>query len=182
MHKKTGLFLFVLSVLPFLLGTLYFQYVRSVGGQSTTNYGELISPMKEVTDLPTKGLWTFVVIAKKCHQLCRDRLLAAETTRVLTNEHAKRVRTVFISTYPLNKADRPTNLKDKIILPYQPALTKAKWQQLISSFALSDEALLSNILLVDPQGHFMMRYPPDKQDPKFMLKDIKRLLKYSRIG
>lgn len=182
MQKKTGLLLLVLTLLPFLMGTLYFQYVRSNGGQNTTNYGEIVSPMKQIRDLPTIGYWTFVILAKQCDQSCQQRLLWAETTRVLTNENMKRVRTVFISPNPLHESHKPQNLNSKIITPYPPSVTLKRWQQFITDFRLSEKMLLESILLVDPLGRFMMHYPKDRQDPKFMLKDLKRLLKYSRIG
>ena len=38
-----------------------------------------------------------------------------------------------------------------------------------------------HIYLVDPLGNLMMRFPRDP-DPARMIKDLKRLLKYSRIG
>jgi cytochrome oxidase Cu insertion factor (SCO1/SenC/PrrC family) len=37
------------------------------------------------------------------------------------------------------------------------------------------------IYLVDPLGQVMMRYP-DQPDPKKMIKDFQRLMKYSRLG
>jgi cytochrome oxidase Cu insertion factor (SCO1/SenC/PrrC family) len=40
----------------------------------------------------------------------------------------------------------------------------------------------SEILLVDPLGNLMMRFPVENDDPKGMLEDIKKLLRLSRIG
>ena len=37
------------------------------------------------------------------------------------------------------------------------------------------------IYLVDPLGNLMMRYPRDP-DPAKLVKDLQRLLRYSRIG
>jgi cytochrome oxidase Cu insertion factor (SCO1/SenC/PrrC family) len=42
-------------------------------------------------------------------------------------------------------------------------------------------AVAEAIYLVDPLGNLMLRFPPDL-DPRSMLKDLKRLLKVSRIG
>ena len=39
----------------------------------------------------------------------------------------------------------------------------------------------TEILLIDPLGNLMMRFPLS-DDPKGMLEDIKKLLKLSRIG
>jgi cytochrome oxidase Cu insertion factor (SCO1/SenC/PrrC family) len=182
MQKKTFFLLLALFILPFVLGTAYFQYITSTGGQSTTNYGTLVSPMKPIKNTSTKGFWTFVVFAQECDELCKRRLLSAETTRVLTNENMKRMRTLFISTNPLKEEYKPTNLRAKIDTPFTQPASRQQWQEISSQFQLSNEQLLNNILLIDPLGNFMMMYPKDKQDPKKILKDLKRLLKYSRIG
>jgi hypothetical protein len=41
--------------------------------------------------------------------------------------------------------------------------------------------VVEHIYLVDPLGNLMLRFPPDP-DPARMIKDLERLLKYSRIG
>ena len=46
---------------------------------------------------------------------------------------------------------------------------------------LRDPAYPRAIYLVDPLGQVMMRYP-DQPDPKKMIKDFQRLMKYSRLG
>jgi len=43
------------------------------------------------------------------------------------------------------------------------------------------EPLDDAIYLIDPFGNIMLRFPPDLE-PKSMLKDVKHLLKVSRIG
>jgi len=43
------------------------------------------------------------------------------------------------------------------------------------------QPLQNAIYLVDPLGNLMMRFPPDLE-PKSLLKDLKHLLKVSRIG
>ena len=40
---------------------------------------------------------------------------------------------------------------------------------------------VDHIYLVDPLGNLMMRFPRDP-DPSKMIKDLQRLLKYSRVG
>ena len=43
------------------------------------------------------------------------------------------------------------------------------------------EKIDNAIYLIDPFGNIMLRFPPDLK-PNSMLKDIKHLLKVSRIG
>ncbi len=40
----------------------------------------------------------------------------------------------------------------------------------------------NSIFLIDPIGNFMLYYNSKDINIKFVLKDLKRLLKYSRIG
>jgi len=40
----------------------------------------------------------------------------------------------------------------------------------------------NSIFLIDPIGNFMLYYNPSDINVKFVIKDLKRLLKYSRIG
>jgi len=40
----------------------------------------------------------------------------------------------------------------------------------------------NSIFLIDPIGNFMLYYNSKEINIKFVLKDLKRLLKYSRIG
>ena len=48
--------------------------------------------------------------------------------------------------------------------------------------ALEDPAFTrDHIYLVDPLGNLMLRFPRDP-DPSRMIKDLQRLLRYSRIG
>jgi len=42
-------------------------------------------------------------------------------------------------------------------------------------------AVADHIYLIDPLGNLMMRYPRDPE-PARIIKDLQRLLKYSRIG
>ena len=182
MSKKKFFILLVIFILPFLLSTIYFQYVSHFGGQHTVNYGELISPMQVIEENSTKGFWTFVIFAKECDEQCRKRLYSAETTRVLTNQEMRRIKTLYIGKHPLKEEHKPTSLVPQIESLYSQSVDSQQWQKIKEQFNLDEQQLYSNILLLDPNGHLMMRYPLQKQDPKKMLQDIKRLLKYSRIG
>ena len=42
-------------------------------------------------------------------------------------------------------------------------------------------ALEKGVNLIDPLGNLMLRFPPDA-DPRQMINDLARLLKYSRSG
>jgi hypothetical protein len=51
----------------------------------------------------------------------------------------------------------------------------------ITSKDFNKDFSYKGLWLIDPQGHFMMRFPSDP-DIKKMYKDLARLLKVSRTG
>lgn len=185
MQQKSLFILITAFVLPLLIGTAYFQYVNKYGGQATSNYGNLISPMQKIQTLPKaiQGYWTYALVSlNNCDNICQNLLKQAENARILANEKMPRIRTLFIGLKPLTEKDKPKNFNSNISelknkQHYQTLITKIK--QVTNN---SEIEINKNIYLIDPQGNLMMMYPPNKQNPQRMLSDMKRLLKYSRIG
>jgi glutathione peroxidase-family protein len=56
-------------------------------------------------------------------------------------------------------------------------------QAVVEVFSLDEQQPMAarRVYLVDPLGNLMMRYEPD-DEPKGMIKDLERLLKYSGLG
>jgi hypothetical protein len=46
---------------------------------------------------------------------------------------------------------------------------------------IAPQSARKHIYVVDPLGNLILRFPEDA-DPKRMIKDMSRLLKYSRVG
>ena len=182
-NKKTLLGLVLIFTLPLLLAVIVFQWVSSTGGQSTTNYGTLISPVRPVSHVKDdqnlfKGKWSLVVFAEHCTEACANRLKTAETLRILTNDNMRRLQTIVVSVQPLERSRYPDNIQVHNI--QNILLDQAQYQQMLAQFSvIYDE---QNIFLVDPLANAMMSYPAQSRDVKYMLTDLKRLLKYSRIG
>jgi hypothetical protein len=55
--------------------------------------------------------------------------------------------------------------------------------QIAADFLLDGIPMLDaeRVYIIDPLGNLMMFYPPEA-DPSGMLKDLRKLLKYSKIG
>ncbi|HHL19173.1 MAG TPA: hypothetical protein ENJ33_05515 [Thiothrix sp.] len=162
-------------------------------GSKTVNYGTLIRPAKptETLDLLQKnkpanakevlqGKWTLLQISPtKCDELCQEHLLLIKRVRILMNEHMRRIRTVLVTEN--GEADATamqTNYPDLILTH-----TNTEKSKFIAQFEQTNiETKASTIYLIDPLGNLMMVYPQAEPNVKRIIKDLKRLLKYSRLG
>ena len=187
--KKSLLTLLAIFLAPVVLGTIFFFNLDNLGiSKGSVNYGTLIQPafparvdglMKDSLPAPKEQSlskkWTMLYIETgRCKQFCLDRLLLMKRVRLLMNEQMRRVRTVFVSnkevTSHINKEDNKDLVTAQVELPTSPFLKQfPKLEQ-------------KPIYLLDPLGNLMMYYPQDKPNAKKMIKDLKKLLKYSRLG
>jgi cytochrome oxidase Cu insertion factor (SCO1/SenC/PrrC family) len=175
--KKEFWALLSIFLLPIGLGTLFFYLNPSYFSQNTVNYGELITPVivTEKSDLDIKGdaslqgVWTLAYVTDSCDSLCNQAVADAKTIRTLINMDMRRIQRMLIT----NDGSVPSVEDEKLILA---SITSDK---LLGQLSRLPE---NSIFLIDPIGNFMLYYDPKDINIKFVLKDLKRLLKYSRIG
>ena len=179
------------AVLSFLL------YVSGWRPSSSGNYGELVEPARTITNLEFETLddgklrfndlrkkWAFVYfVTDGCETTCEHNLYKMRQVRLTQGENARRVQRVLVV------ADRGALDKLRIQLRDYPGMTVITGPP-GNVRALSEELALpvgtpldglGRIYLLDPLGRLMMSYPANA-DPSGMRKDLKRLLKVSRIG
>ena len=190
--KRSFLIIVALFLIPILLGSLVYMNKESLGiGSKTVNYGTLIRPARPTEPLDLlqddkaadakevlQGKWTLLQIAPaQCSQLCQDHLLLMKRVRTLMNEHMRRIRTVLVTHN--GRADVAIMKKDypDFILTH----THSEKSTFIKQFEPHDMNSAA-IYLLDPLGNLMMVYPQADPNVKSILKDLKRLLKYSRLG
>ena len=145
----------------------YFGWGTGTAG----NYGELIAP-RSLEGPPLqelRGKWVLVTFdVADCDAYCERKLYFIRQVRTAQGKEQGRVERLWV----LTDAGTP-----------RPELLAAIEGTRISKERL--EAFPGNpvdyIYVVDPLGNLMMRFPRDP-DPSKMLKDLQRLLKYSRIG
>ncbi len=186
--KKSLLALVFVFVAPVVLGSLLFFNKEKLGISSTVNYGTLITPAKltSIDGLTHEGKpataeqalskrWTLLYIEpNECDSFCTDRLLLIKNVRLLLNEEMRRVRTTFISSH--------ANL-EALLKKDNPNLVFRQIESSSSTFLNQFPELEKKpVYLLDPLGNMMMLYPQASPNHKFMIKDLKRLLKYSRVG
>jgi cytochrome oxidase Cu insertion factor (SCO1/SenC/PrrC family) len=151
------------------------------------NYGELISarplPAHQLTTLDgrrfslgeLRGKWVMVRFdAASCGERCRRDLYYMRQVRTAQGEEMRRIERVWLLTDDGIPSD---DLQRDFAGMHIVRLTDAT---LAPVFAANTDRS-AHIYLVDPLGNLMLRYP-ENPDPKKMIKDFERLLKYSRIG
>ncbi len=167
----------------------YFTYyvVRPEGRR---NYGELISPQKDlpvvqVQDLQgqslpmasLKGQWLLVTVASgACDERCQKNLYFQRQLREVLGKDKDRVDRVWLvpDAAPVAEGLLPA-LKQAHVLRMEPAVLEA-WLSPAAGHVLQD-----HLYVVDPMGNWMMRFPAhmDVASASKAKKDLERLLRAS---
>jgi cytochrome oxidase Cu insertion factor (SCO1/SenC/PrrC family) len=179
---------------------LAFAFLLYYGGDGwrpagSTNHGELIQPPRLIpelslmtpdgSELPADILrdkWTVAYLGSgECDARCREALTLIRQTRLALNDDMSRVQRLFLVSQ---------ECCDHAYLEAEHAgllvalLNDANGQQIEKLFqdTISEPvAQAGRIYIVDPLGNLMMSYPPTAE-PKGLLEDLKKLLKFSHIG
>ncbi len=172
MKPRVTLFLVALAcVAPVVLATLAYYLDWGTGGSG--NYGELIAP-RTVEGAPLeklRGKWVLVTFdAAACDAYCEKKLYFMRQTRRAQGKEQLRLERLWLVT----DSGKPRSE----LLPAIEGTHVAPAGELARAFP---GAAADHIYLIDPLGNLMLRFPRDP-DPKKIIKDLNRLLKYSRIG
>jgi cytochrome oxidase Cu insertion factor (SCO1/SenC/PrrC family) len=159
--------IFAVCAAPLVLAWLAYEFRWGVG--QAGNYGELIPPRPAGGPLqPLRGKWVLVTFdAAPCDPACEKKLYIVRQVRRAQGREAERIERLWLIT----DAGKP-----------RPELLAAIEGTHLSSGTLDFPGERTrHIYLVDPLGNLMMRFPRDP-DPEKLIKDLQRLLKYSRFG
>ena len=188
--------LIALCAFPYIGGTLYYQYHGMFGQGETTNHGTLVSPVRELSGVELTMLdgsqkpiedfrrkWVMLYLLDgPCAEDCQKNLYFMRQVRKAMGQDRFRISRLLILDSPAQYAGSL-----EAFLQDYPGMEVATVQggdrsRLAQILATPDGAQTARkIMLVDPLGNYMMRYP-EEPDPKLFLKDVKRLLSVSRIG
>ena len=192
---------FVLLALIFLAPAFVAWVMHHSGEEGwrpggTTNKGMLVHPARPL-DLPAdmmignesvndylQGLWTLVYIGDAdCDAVCNENLYKMRQIRIAQNENMGRVQRLYMVTGELIPGSLASLLEKEYpemdVLP----VSAAQEARFAPYFLIDGTPMqgMERVYIVDPLGNLMMYYPQDA-DPGGMLKDLKKLLKYSKIG
>jgi len=136
----------------------------------TNQNGELLS-----NDQLTPKWRMYYFVGSSCDQLCQNDLYNLRQMNIALGKYQDRVQHVIAHL------DEPANdFSELINTEHQQAIRVYTRAENIQALTAKD-ADAKTIYLVDPLGNIMMKFPHDLE-PKLILKDIKKLLKVSRIG
>ncbi len=141
-------------------------------------------PADDFTLEEFRKIWSMVYLPQgACEETCQKNLYHMRQVRLALNNRMNRVQRVAV-------LESPAQLDDELlaqhlglrVLSGSDDKVAALRNQIKSAEGERDMSELSDaIYIVDPFGNVMMRFSPDL-DPGKMLKDLKHLLKVSRIG
>jgi len=153
-------------VAPLVLGTAAYMLGWSPGAPS--NYGELIPPRMTPLD-EFRGKWVLVTFdAGACDAYCERKLYVMRQVRRAQGKDMDRIERLWVLTDAAK--------------PRADALAASEGTRVSSNGNYGFPGnRAEHIYLVDPLGNLMMRFPRDP-DPSRMIKDLQRLMKYSRFG
>lgn len=179
--KLTLTALIVVCTLPVVASYVTYYFWQP---DETMNYGELIEPVPlpearasgidgEDVDLDSlRGRWTLLYAAAgACDAACQQALFTMRQSWLAQGEEMRRVDRLWLLTDASEPP--PQVLEDQRGL--KVARSAEAW---IERLPQDDQG--RHIYLVDPLGNVMMRFPAEP-DPKRVMKDLQRLLKYSRL-
>ena len=170
--------------------------VVAIGSNDIENYPDDAPP--RMIDLPAnigtrtdmtltadylRGKWTLVYIGDaQCDEVCLQNFYKMRQVRLAQNENVRRVQRLFLLTgKEIPEAlstilEKYPGMEVALLSPDQAGATVPLFE--VDGLAAPGS---ERVYLVDPLGYLMMYYAPDAE-PKGMLNDLKKLLKYSRFG
>lgn len=184
-----------LFLIPMAGSWLLLQKAEQKGPWGTSNKGELIIPVRPLQNFslglsnnPGRytlesmlGNWTLVYfVHNTCNELCKQNIYYLRQIRAALGKDMQRVEPLLVLQ------DNPLVTELDAFLQSYPELAVAvgnesEVEDLLKQFGIDNQHDNPHIFLVDPLGNLMMSYSYGF-DPANILKDLRKLLKISRIG
>jgi cytochrome oxidase Cu insertion factor (SCO1/SenC/PrrC family) len=152
-----------------------------------TNYGKLLEPGRipavalQTTDGTAftfealRGRWIMLTVdGGKCGPRCEEKLWQARQVRQAQGPEMDRIERVWLLA---DNQDPPA----QIARDYRGTWMVRGRIQPVTSLLPAEHSVLDHIYLIDPRGYLVMRFPAHAE-PKRIIQDLARLLKYSRVG
>lgn len=179
---KTRLFLLLIILSfagPLILASLMYKYSDLVPIAAPKSYGNLIEPVitidkkSDLYNLLINKKWIFMYVYENesCDLVCEATFYMMQQVRESVGRERQRISNIVIVNNGFINSDN-----EKIINKYN----KIKILDIINN-SFFDVLEKNHLYLVDPLGNIFMYYEKDF-NPKGLKKDIKKILKISRIG
>ena len=181
--KSPLLLLLTLFLLPLAIGGGLYAY--GWHPSKPGNHGEILSPPRPLPPLADAsgkllgkadfdGHWSLVVAgAGPCDAACKQWIVATRQVHVALYKQMGRVQRTWLSDQPM-----PDSAP---LLAIQPDLHTAVAGSEAARAAFDLSTSGHRVYVVDPMGQIILRYAPDA-DPRGILKDMERLLRFAWAG
>jgi hypothetical protein len=177
--RKNLLLLFSVFIIPVVLAKLALD--NNWFNKAATNSGELLSQELSIEQLAIndpvlKMKWLIIYrLPKSCDDMCKQTIYGINQTFISLGREMDRVIPLGLHEAELD-TDELGVLKEKF------------WKFNALSSAASSQLDTSAVYVSDPLGNVILKYSTPKSDQdvlamgKAMLSDLRKLLKYSRVG
>ena len=187
--------LFALFLAPLLLAILLMYIFPDWRPAGSSNHGQLVTPVRPLPPFQTenlageqmdetslRGKWTLVYLQQgACDKPCVEQLYSIRQVRLAQGKNIDRLQRLLV--WENGGVSREDQAELQRHFPGQLIVPLTDQQALVQVFSLDEQKPMTarRVYLVDPLGNLMMHYEPD-DEPKGMIKDLERLLKYSGLG
>lgn len=193
-NRQRLLLIVAFFFVPLVIATIWYKNLPAGFSPSkTTNNGELIRPAVPIQPfsqatlagdtLSGKNLetvWTLVhLLDSPCEEACSKALYNTRQIRIALNKDIDRVKRIAVVSEAVEKNTDRKMWASHPDLKLARAATAGLGAQIRGVVGEGVEP--HSVYLIDPLGNLMMRFPPDL-NPKLMMKDLRKLLKLSRVG
>ena len=185
---KFLLIVFIFTV-PFVISYYLSKDYHAGGELQTSNYGSFINPIVELSqstfdDYSGENLnvnqhltkWSLIYrMPENCSQRCSDEIYLIRQVNIALGKDMNRLERVIVLNQTI-----PSSEIDDLVIKYPKAIVvKNNSSTFINEInKITDRYVL---LLTDPLGNVILGYDEGFEGKK-LLKDIKKLLKLSKIG
>lgn len=190
------LIMLVLFGLPYFISWYSYYTGDTLFFKQGKSNGQLISPVRAFPDFSLKdingelitrqqfvGKWTLLLTGpSSCNETCLERLWTMRQVRLALSVDRQRVQRFFLTKetaqYDALKSLLGTDHRGLRVFAVDNA---AEGQSLLKTLQPDGELQEFSLYIVDPLANVMMYYPPTI-DGKKVLKDMERLIKFSKVG
>lgn len=195
--RKPWQLIAILAVTFIPLVAAYVAYFTGIGvPQDTVNNGQLLEPAKNIETImgglvgdektieqleknPHKAWRILIPVTEQCNEDCANNLYVTRQVHIRLGEKGERVERYAINLGGPSGLEFLSGIAEQYPNLSSLALNKAQWQRWLNdSNAPSDIQNQPYYLLIDQVGFAMMFYTADNHGNE-LLKDIKRVLRYS---
>ncbi len=178
-NSRSLLLLIIVFILPILLAKLALN--NQWFNLAATNQGQLLNKPLSLADLAINNddfakQWLIIYrLPTTCTKLCLQSIETVHNSYVLLGKYMPRVTPVLLNENIFSTQQRKQ-------------LAKSQWQVLTLSPKIQETLPAAQVLIADPLGNIILRYEPPKnakQQANFsqaIIADMKKLLKYSKVG